>query len=91
MSPDGLEILDPHTLVVGENRANQVSLVHLSGDPAGEHGTKQVIAKELQQPTTSAIWRGSAWTVISQQLAIDGPGAPSLPFVVERIVIPGIR
>ncbi|WP_394843559.1 hypothetical protein LZC95_41735 [Pendulispora brunnea] len=82
--PDGIEIVDDETLLVEEHRAGNVVLVKLDGG----RGTKRVIASGLAQPTTAALYRGSAWVAISQLAAADGQGTPTLPFRVERIAIP---
>ncbi|WP_394827435.1 SMP-30/gluconolactonase/LRE family protein [Pendulispora albinea] len=83
--PDGIEMADDDTLIIGEHRAGNVVSVTIDG----ARGRREVLRSGLAQPTTSALYRGSAWVVISQLRAPDGH--PTLPFRLERIPLPSRR
>jgi sugar lactone lactonase YvrE len=79
---DGLKVLDADTLLVVENDVGKLSRVKLSG----AQGTKTVIADQLAEPTTAAIYGHSAWVVEGQLSFYFGfPGEPTLPFRVKRV------
>jgi hypothetical protein len=81
---DGIELVDDETLLVVENNVGRVSLVELEDG----HGSKTVIASELLEPTTAALWGGSAWVAEGQLSHLFGDGQPTLPFQVKRVPIP---
>jgi sugar lactone lactonase YvrE len=79
---DGLKALSEDALLVVENDVGKLSIVKLSGDT----GTKTVLADDLAEPTTAAVYKESAWVVEGQLSFYFGvPGAPTLPFRVRRI------
>lgn len=82
--PDGVELVDRDTLLVVENDVGRVSLVELENGSA----TKTVIASGLLEPTTAALWGGSAWIAEGQLSHLFSGGSPVLPFQVKRVPLP---
>ncbi|MBF5042196.1 hypothetical protein FGE12_07290 [Aggregicoccus sp. 17bor-14] len=83
--PDGLELVDTHTLLAVENPAGQASLVRL----ADGKGAKAVLANGYTEPTAAAVYQGSAWVLEGQLSYLFGaPGRPSLPFRAYRVALP---
>jgi sugar lactone lactonase YvrE len=81
---DGLKALSADRLLVVENDAGRLSVVDLSGDA----GAKTVLADDLAEPTTAAVYKESAWVVEGQLSFYFGvPGEPSLPFRVRRVAL----
>jgi sugar lactone lactonase YvrE len=82
-APDGLRIVDDHTLLVVEGGANRLSRVAISGDAAAA----TALSTSLDQPTSVVVARGYAWVSDGQinRLFANPPQAPNLPFAVERV------
>lgn len=83
-SPDGLRLVDPHTLLVVENTGT-LARISLSGDTA----TATSLADELDQPTAVIVARGSAWVTEGQlgRLFAQPPQPPNLPFAIKRVTL----
>jgi hypothetical protein len=82
--PDGLEIIGENKLLFVSNTGD-VSIVEIDGATAESY----VIANELAEPTTAAIYGDSAWVVEGQlSLLFGGAEKPSLPFLVHRVLLP---
>jgi sugar lactone lactonase YvrE len=83
-APDGMRLLDPHTLLVVEG-GGTLAKVALSGDTA----TATSLADGLDQPTAVIVARGSAWVTQGQlgRLFAQPPQAPNLPFSVVRVAL----
>lgn len=83
--PDGLRVLDDHTLLVIEGGAGQLTRLALAGDTA----TPSVVATGLDQPTSVVVTRGSAWVSEGQigRLFANPPEMPNLPFAVRRVAL----
>jgi len=83
-SPDGLRLIDPHTLLVVENTGS-LARITLSGDTA----TATSLADGLDQPTAVIVARGSAWVTEGQlgRLFAQPPQPPNLPFAIKRVTL----
>ena len=81
--PDGMRLVDDHTLLVVEGQAGRVSRVAITGDTA----TSTPLATELDQPTGVVQARGHAWVSEGQlgRLFAQPAQAPNLPFSVRRV------
>jgi hypothetical protein len=81
-SPDGMRVLDDHTLLVVEGGGTLAS-VAIHGDSA----TATSLADGLDQPTAVIVARGSAWVTEGQlgRLFAQPPQVPNLPFSVVRV------
>jgi hypothetical protein len=81
-SPDGMRLVDAHTLLVVEN-TGALLRVALSGDTA----TATALAEGLDQPTSVVVARGSTWVSQGQlgRLFAQPPQPPHLPFSVVRV------
>jgi streptogramin lyase len=81
--PDGMRIVDDHTLLVIEGQAGRLSRVAISGSTA----TATPLATDLDQPTSVVQARGAAWVSEGQlgRLLSKPPQAPTLPFAVRRV------
>ena len=83
--PDGMRLVDDHTLLVIEGQASRLSRVTISGATA----TSTALASDLDQPTGVAVTRGSAWVSEGQlgRLFAQPAQAPNLPFAVRRVAL----
>ena len=83
--PDGMRLVDDHTLLVIEGQAGRVSRVTISGDTA----TAAPLATDLDQPTGVVQARGDAWVSEGQlgRLFAMPALAPKLPFSVRRVAL----
>lgn len=83
--PDGLRVLDDHTLLVVEGGAGQLTKLAIAGDAA----TPSVVATGLDMPTSVVVTRHSAWVTEGQigRLFASPPEAPHLPFAVRRVAL----
>jgi sugar lactone lactonase YvrE len=81
--PDGMRLVDDHTLLVVEGQAGRLSRVEIHGDTA----TATALASDLDQPTGVVVTRGSAWVSEGQlgRLFAQPAQAPNLPFAVRRV------
>jgi sugar lactone lactonase YvrE len=81
--PDGMRLVDDHTLLVVEGQAGRVSRVVITGDTA----TSTPLATDLDQPTGVVEARGHAWVSEGQlgRLFANPAVAPNLPFSVRRV------
>jgi sugar lactone lactonase YvrE len=82
--PDGIELVQEDQLLVVEG-VGRVSVVRMG--PTG--GSKTVLADGLLEPTTAALWAGSAWVSEGQASQLFGDEMPVLPFRVVRIPLRG--
>ena len=82
-APDGMRVLDDHSLLVIEGGAGRLSKLSLHDATA----TSTALATDLDQPTGVAITRGSAWVSEGQlgRLFSQPAQAPNLPFAVRRV------
>ncbi len=82
-APDGLRVLDAHTLLVIEGGAGRLTKLAVSGDTA----TTTALASDLDAPTSVVVARGAAWVSEGQlgRLFANPPQAPNLPFAVRRV------
>jgi sugar lactone lactonase YvrE len=78
--PDGIELVNHHTLLVVEN-VGRVSLLELEDG----HAERTVLADGLREPTTAALADRSAWTVEGQLSQLFGDQNPVLPFRLVRV------
>jgi sugar lactone lactonase YvrE len=83
--PDGMRLVDEHTLLVIEGQASRLSRVTINGDTA----TTTALASDLDQPTGVVVARGSAWVSEGQlgRLLAQPAQAPNLPFSVRRVAL----
>lgn len=83
--PDGMRLVDDHTLLVVEGQAGRVSRVAITGDTA----TSTPLATDLDQPTGVVQARGHAWVSEGQlgRLFAKPAQAPNLPFSVRRVAL----
>jgi outer membrane protein assembly factor BamB len=81
--PDGLRVVDAHTLLVIEGGAGKLTKLAVTGDAA----TAITLASDLDQPTGVVVARASAWVSQGQlgRLFASPPQAPNLPFAVKRV------
>lgn len=81
-SPDGLRVIDDHTLLVIEG-VGRLTRLDLDGDRA----TGTVLADDLDQPTSVVVTRGSAWVSQGQigRLFAMPSQPPILPFSIRRV------
>jgi hypothetical protein len=81
-SPDGMRLVDAHTLLVVENTGALLRIA-LSGDTAAA----TALADGLDQPTSVVVARGWAWVSQGQlgRLFAQPPQPPDLPFSVVRV------
>jgi streptogramin lyase len=83
--PDGMRLVDDHTLLVIEGQASRLSRVTITGTTA----TSTALASDLDQPTGVVVARGSAWVSEGQlgRLFAQPAQAPNLPFAVRRVAL----
>ena len=82
--PDGIEVIDRHTVAIAENFSSTLSTVRIRGN----HGRVEPQASGLgDSPTTFVVEDGSYWVVIGQldRLFSGNPNPPSLPFEVVEV------
>jgi sugar lactone lactonase YvrE len=81
-SPDGMRVLDAHTLLVIEG-PGRLSKVTVNGATA----TATALADDLDMPTGVVKTRGFAWVSEGQlgRLFAQPPVAPMLPFAIRRV------
>jgi outer membrane protein assembly factor BamB len=82
-APDGMRVLDPHTLVVVEGGEGRLSRVEISGATA----TATPLSSDLDMPTSVVVARGSAWVTEGQLGRLFGGQAPNTPFAVRRVAL----
>lgn len=84
--PDGMRVLDAHTLVVAEGPANRVSLLRVDGGTA----QRTVVSDQVKEPSSVVAVGHDAWVTEGQilRLVSNPPVAPDLPFLVRRLAIP---
>lgn len=82
-APDGIRVVDDHTLLVIEGGANRLSRVTVTGETA----MATALSTTLDQPTSVVVARGYAWVSDGQinRLFSNPPQAPNLPFQIERV------
>jgi hypothetical protein len=85
VGPDGMRLLDAHTLLVVEGAANRLSKVVLSETTA----TATPLSSDLDMPTAVVVARGSAWVSEGQlgRLFAQPSQAPNLPFAIRRVAL----
>jgi hypothetical protein len=83
--PDGMRLVDDHTLLVIEGQAGRLSRVTITGATATATATP--LATDLDQPTGVVQARGVAWVSEGQlgRLFAQPSQAPNLPFAVRRV------
>jgi sugar lactone lactonase YvrE len=81
-SPDGMRALDDHTLLVIESGGALEKLTI-----TGASATSVPLVRDLDQPTSVVVARGSAWVSEGQlgRLFAQPPQSPQLPFSVRRV------
>jgi sugar lactone lactonase YvrE len=81
--PDGMRLVDAHTLLVVDGGANRLSKVSVTDATA----TSISLDDSLDMPTAVVVARGSAWVTDGQigRLFANPPQAPNLPFEVVRV------
>jgi len=85
--PDGIVVLENGNLLVVEGQTNSVSRVLL--EPSGTEGRVEVLADNLEGPTTAAINKGQAIVVQGQLGRFFGmDSSPVVPFELRVIDLP---
>jgi len=83
--PDGMRLVDDHTLLVIEGQAGRLSRVTIPASRSSATATP--LATDLDQPTGVVQARGTAWVSEGQlgRLFAQPAQAPNLPFAVRRV------